>query len=181
MKPIFLEGIVLLFCCFLMSSCLVKMPYKIHRQLLSKTDDSQPFIEIVLEKPVFWGPIPVDLKGLKKIKHTKKYVLTIDFHTKDIQYKRLDSIRYEISDEEKQAIASGTLPILYGELSQRPYSPEVHRAQCTTQPGIVLGKQGGNLVSNFIIYATDVNNQSVSIVMNNRTLIDHKFSIGRLF
>ncbi|GAA3965599.1 hypothetical protein GCM10022407_10010 [Hymenobacter antarcticus] len=157
------------------------MPYKSHTQLISKTDDTQPFIEIVLEKPVFGGPVPDDLKGLKKIKHTKNYVLTMDFHTKDIQYKRLDSIRFEISDEEKQAIASGTLPIFYGELSRRLYSPEVHRAQCTTQPDIVLGKQRGNLVGNFIIYATDVNNQLVSIAMNNRTLIDHKFSIGRLF
>lgn len=130
---------------------------------------------------MFWGPVPDDLKDLKKIKYTKNYVLTIDFYTKDVQYKRLDSIRYDISDEEKQAIASGTLPVLNGELSRRLYSPNVHRAQCTTQPDIVLGKQDGDLVGNFIIYATDLNNQPVSIAMNNRTLIDHKFSIGRLF
>lgn len=181
MKPIFLKGIVLLAFCFLVSSCLVKMPYKSHTQLLSKTDDLQPFIEIVLEKPVFWGPVPDDLKGFKRIKHTKNYVLTIDFHTKDTQYKHLDSIHYEISNEGKQAVASGTSPILNGELSRRPYSPEVHRAQCTTQPDIMLGKQSGGLMSNFIIYATDANNQPVSIAMNNRTLIDHKFRIGRLF
>lgn len=181
MKPIFLIGIVLLAHCFLVSSCLVKMPYKSHMQLPSKTDETQLFIEIVLEKPVFWGPVPDDFEGFKKMKYNNNYVLRIDFHTKEVEYKRLDSICYEISDERKRAIASGTLPILSGELSRRPYSPEVHRAQCTTQPGIVLGKQNGDLVSNFIIYATDVNNQPMSIAMNNRTLIDHKFGIGRLF
>ena len=178
MKSTFLKGVVLVVYCLLMSSCLVTLPYKSHTQLLSKTDETQPFIEIALEKPVFWLPIPNDLK---KIKYTKNYMLTIDFHTKNIEYKRLDSIRYEISNGEKQAIVSGILPILNGELSRRPYSPEVHRAQCTTQPNIVLKQQRKNLVSNFVIYATDANNQTVSIAMSNRALIDHRFRIGRLF
>ena len=178
MKLTLLKEIVFLVCCVLMSSCLIRLPYKSHRQLPSKTDATQLFIEIVLEKPVFWLPVPYNLK---KVKYSKNYLLDIDFHTKQVEYKRLDSIRYEISNEEKQAIASGTLPIINGELSRRSYSPEVHRAQCTTQPDIVLRKQGGDLVSNFIIYATNINNQPVSIAMSNRTLIDHKFRIGRLF
>ena len=178
MKPLLQKGIVLLAHCFLMSGCLIKTPYRSHIQLPSKTDETQLFIEIVLEKPGFWLS---EYDGNMKIKHTKNYMLAIDFHTKDVKYKCLDSIYYEISNEAKQAISSGTLPILNGKLSRRSYSPEVHRTQCTTAPDVVFGKQRGDLTSNFIIYGTDVNNQPVAIAMNNRTLTDHKFSIGRLF
>lgn len=149
-----------------------------YRQLISKAEPTKPFIEINLEKPAIWLPLPIIMW---EVSTAKNYLLDIDFHTKNIEYKQLDSISYKIQTPDKKLLASGVLPIVNGGLSKRSYSPDVHRAQCTTQPLIFLGNQRQELTGSFVIYATDINNQKALIPIDSIPLNYFKARIGSFF
>ncbi|NVO86407.1 hypothetical protein [Hymenobacter terrestris] len=175
-----LYPLLLLVCGYSLNGCIAVRQRKSwqYRQLSSKTEPTAPFIEINLEKPVIWLPLPL---VLWEISTAKNYLLDIDFHTKNIEYQRLDSIGYRIQNADKQLLASGILPIVNGELSERSYSPGRHRAQCTTRPLIVLGHQHQALTGSFVIYATDVNNRKALIPVEDVALHYFKARIGSFF
>jgi hypothetical protein len=175
-----LSTILLFSYCFFLSSCVAISQRKSwrYRQYSSKTEPTNPFIEIKLEKPVFWLPLPLIIL---EVSTAKSYLLALDFHTKNRVYKQLDSISYKIQNSDKQLLAAGVLPIANGELSTRSYSPDVHRAQCTTQPLITLGNQRQELTGSFIIYATDINNQQAMIPMEGIALHYFKARIASFF
>ena len=169
--------IILLFIyCFHTSSCVaIRQPKSWrHRQLISKMEPTKPFIEINLQKSIIWLPLPIIMW---EVSTTKGYLLDIDFHTKNREYKQLDSVSYRIQKSDKQVLAAGILPIINGYISKRSYSPDVYRAQCMTQPLILLGNQHQELTGTFVIYATDINNQKVLIPIEDINL--HYFK-GRI-
>lgn len=175
-----LHIIILVVCGLLISGCVVVSQRKSWRytRLLFKEEPAKPFIEIDLKKPTFLLPLPIIMW---EVSTAKNYLLDIDFHTKNIEYKQLDSISYKIQTLDKQLLASGVLPIANGGLSERPYSPDVHRAQCTTQPLILLGNQRQELTGSFVIYATDINNQKALIPIDNIPLHYFKARIASFF
>jgi len=164
---------------FLFSGCLVSQRKSwAYTQLTSKTEITKPFIKINLEKETLWLPLPL---FVWEISCSRNYLLDIDFHTKDVMYNHLDSISYKIRSVENLTLATGTLPIVNGELSRRLYSPEVHRAQCTTQPLIILGNQRQELTGDFVIYATDINNHKTTIPVDSVALHYFKARITSFF
>ncbi|UOR07300.1 hypothetical protein MUN82_09410 [Hymenobacter aerilatus] len=175
-----LHSILLLIYCFYISSCVaVRQPKSWrYRQLGSETESTRPFIGINLKKSTTLLPIPLIIW---EVGSSRNYLLDIDFHTENIEYKQLDSIRYEIQNLDKEVLASGTLPIINGELSRRSYSPEVHRAQCTTQPIIALGNQRQELIGTFTIYATDAKGQKALVLVESVALHYFKARFGSFF
>ena len=149
-----------------------------YTQLIPKTEQAKPFIQINLEKPTIPLPLPIIMW---EISTAKRYCFDIDFLTKNRQYQRLDSIGFALYTPDKQLVASGVLPIVNGELSYRPYSPDVHRAQCQTSPRIALGNQRQELTGTFVLYATDLNNQRALIPLDGVALHYFKARIASFF
>jgi len=176
--------ITFLFSCLFTDGCVAvsKREYWRWTKIKLDTISTKPYvtyIDIHLIKEQ--GLLPLPLIGVET-NRSKGYMLDIDLNTKSKQeYQRLDSIQYSISTLDNKLISAGVLPIRNGEVTIRWYSPGDYRAQCTTAPSISIGKQKQELKSNFIIYATAVDNQSKCIYIDNTNLRYYKPRIVSFF
>ncbi|MBD2715663.1 hypothetical protein KBK19_11505 [Microvirga sp. STR05] len=169
--------------CLLLTNCVAVSKRKSWMWRKLKTDTTSipyvGFIEINLLKEVLWLPTPIIMT---EVNCSRNYLLDIDFHTEERNvYNSLDSIRYSISSPNNRIIDAGVLPIKNGRFSIRSYSPGIYRAQCTTEPGIRLGKQKQELNGTFTIYATDSSGRAKSIYISNASLNYYKPKIMSFF
>jgi hypothetical protein len=171
-------GLLLLLPVVLLSSCVAVREAKtwsFHQLKSSKSP--RPYIGITMEHPALYLPFPL---VAWQFRLSKAYYLTLDVHTPDEVYDRLDSVGYRFWAHPNQILASGTLPVRYGTFSRRAYSPDVHRAQCETPARIVLPNTAPELKGRILLYLTDTARHRQVIHLDSVSLRYHKARFGSI-
>lgn len=161
------------------------MPYE-QREL------TEPAIGFSIDKRVVSIPTPI---MMFEINTTSNYRIEINFAIKEYLYKRLDSLTYTLQAIDNKTLASGSLPLMNGEIQNKgklrhnSLTDSIYvavsngKAKTTyfdsivfysgvkeyivTLPRILLQKHKQDLKGDFVIYATDINNKTKQITLKN--------------
>lgn len=162
----------------LLSSCVAvrEAPtWRFHR--IRPSTNLRPYIGMTMEHPALYLPFPL---VAWQFRLSKAYYLTLDVHTPDEVYDRLDSVGYRFWAHPGQILASGTVPVRYGAFSRRAYSPDVHRAQCETPARIVLPHVASELKGSIRLYLTDAAHHRQVISLDSVSLRYDKARFGSI-
>ncbi|GAA4354274.1 hypothetical protein GCM10023185_15890 [Hymenobacter saemangeumensis] len=180
MKGLFALGLGLLSVC-LLSGCLAVRETKRWDFVQLNERGTRPFIDITVERPGFYMPVPPVLWEVRTDKH---YRLRLDINTgKDVRYDRLDSVAYRLWGAAPQVLAAGTFPVANGAFGRPRHLlaaefPNVHLVRGQSPARILLPHSKQALKGTFMFYLTDTARSAQVIRLDSVTMRYRKRRFG---